>query len=106
MQLFVGQTYIVGPLVTLVMVGVLALVLRWAYGSSPGTMPVINAGGEFGLLREAALVEDAGEANALRAVLSDADIRSTVAPGSRGRTRVLVFERDLEAARRVLGPMY
>ena len=47
-------------------------------------------------------VDEAGDA--LRAVLSDANIRSTTADAGRGRVRVLVFAADLEQARALVGP--
>jgi hypothetical protein len=98
-------TDVVGLVVALVVMGFLALLLRWAYGSArmPGPAPE-GKSTDFGLLHEVAVVGSAGEANALRAVLSDANIRSTVANVGRGRVRVLVFAADLERARALVGP--
>ena len=99
-----GQTYIVGPLVALAVIGVLALVLRWAYGSSLAPRSTPQKAGDFGLLREVALVETQDGANALRALLSDAGIRSTSAKVPGAGTRVLVFATDLDRARSLVGP--
>jgi hypothetical protein len=100
-----GQAYILGPLVALVVTGVLALILRWAYGSSQSPPPPAPAtAGDFGLLREVALVESEDGANALRALLSDAGIRSTNARVPGAGTRVLVFAADLDRARFLVGP--
>jgi len=99
-----GQSYLLGLLVAFLVVGLLALVLRWAYGSSRTPSPPAGGDADFGLLREVAVVESPGEANALQAVLSDAGIRSTSGPAGRGRTRVMVFASDLDRARGVVGP--
>jgi hypothetical protein len=94
-----------GPIVALVVVGLLTLVLRWAFGGSrmPGPAPDGRTG-DFGLLRPVAEVRTADDANALRAVLSDAEIRSTIVAAEHGRVQVLVFAPDLERARRLVGP--
>jgi hypothetical protein len=98
-------TGVVGPVVALLVVAFLALVLRWAFGVSrmPGPVPD-GKSTDFGLLHEVAIAGSAGEANALRAVLSDANIRSTTADAGRGRVRVLVFAADLEQAKALVGP--
>ena len=101
--MFAGQSYLLGPLTVLVAIGALALVLRWVYGVSQDVPPAA-AEDEFGLLQEVTTVDDVGHANALRAVLSDAGIRSTSSKTSHGKTKVLVFAKDLDAARQVLGP--
>jgi hypothetical protein len=101
--MFSGQSYLWGPVIGLLVVGVLAVVLRWTYGSSRATPPAPSAG-DFGLLREVATVVSQGEANALRAVLGDAGIRSTSVRGPDGTAVVMVFEADLDRARRAAGP--
>jgi hypothetical protein len=103
MSVFAGQSYLVGPLTVLAVIGALALVLRWVYGVSR-PMPPEPRADDFGLLREVTTVDDACDANALRAVLADAGIRSTIARTPHGGTTVLVFVKDLDAARQVLGP--
>jgi hypothetical protein len=102
---FAGQSYLWGPLIILGVVGLLALTLRWIYGSSSSTPPIARDGnGDFGLLAEVAATASQGEANALRALLGDAGIRSTTARGPHGTTRVMVFAADLDSARRATGP--
>jgi hypothetical protein len=98
-------TGVVGPIVALLVVAFLALLLRWTFGSAgmPGPVPD-GKGSDFGLLENVALAHSAGEANALRAVLSDAGIRSTTAVAGRGRVRVLVFAADSERAKALVGP--
>jgi hypothetical protein len=95
-----------GPLVALGVIGVLALVLRWTYGSGDRfPVPRPDAPGEdYGLLRPVTVVDSADAARALRAVLSDSDIRATSSPVGDGTFRVMVFAADLERARRVVGP--
>ncbi len=99
-----GQAYILGPLVALAVTGVLALVLRWAYGAAKPQLVAPQENGDFGLLREVALVETDDGANALRALLSDAGIRSTTAKVPGAGTRVMVFATDLDRARSLVGP--
>jgi hypothetical protein len=101
--MFAGQSYLWGPLTVLLVVGVLAAVLRWTYGSARAAPPV-RRDGDFGLLREVTVVPSQGEANALRALLGDAGIRSTCVRAPDGGTAVMVFEGDLEKARRAAGP--
>jgi hypothetical protein len=98
-------TDVVGPIVALVVVAFLALLLRWAFGSArmPGPAPD-GRSSDFGLLQNVAVATSAGEANALRAVLSDAGIRSTTVDAGRGRVRVLVFAADVDRARALVGP--
>jgi hypothetical protein len=98
--------FAVGPLIALAVVGLLALALRWTFGAAhPGPARPAAAGtdGEYGLLAEIAVVPSLAEANALRAVLSDAGIRSTAAIADRGRARVLVFHADADLARVLAG---
>ncbi|MFG1923510.1 hypothetical protein [Cryptosporangium sp. NPDC048952] len=88
-----------------VVVAFLALMLRWTYGTGRISGPSPDGkSSDFGLLHEVAVGNSAGEANALRAVLSDANIRSTTADAGRGRVRVLVFAADLQQARTLVGP--
>jgi hypothetical protein len=101
---FAGQSYLWGPVMVLVVVGVLALVLRWIYGTASPIPPPRQDNGDFGLLRELALVRGQAEANALRAVLGDSGIRSTTASRPDGTVAVMVFAADLDRARRAAGP--
>ncbi|HEV7825552.1 MAG TPA: hypothetical protein VGP02_11645 [Mycobacteriales bacterium] len=88
------MTYLWGPLVAVGVVGVLALVLRWAHA---GSQPI-----DYGMLAEVATVPDLAAAHELRALLSDAGIRSTLSTDRTGRTRVLVFPGDARRARELV----
>lgn len=99
--------FVVGPVIAIVMVCLLAVVAKWVFGSGrprsadadrPGT-PV-----DHGLLRPVADLPDRPAAMALRAVLSDAGIRSTVGVRRDGRVQVLVFPDDEQRARTLVPP--
>jgi hypothetical protein len=87
--------YGVGPVIALVAVGLLALFLRWAFAAGPAARR--RTGDE--LLTPVATLTRHESALALRAVLSDAGIRSTLRRPAAHRTDVLVFPEDLERAR-------
>ncbi len=89
------------PLVALIVVGGLALVLRWAFRNERTVDPFAPV--DYGLLEEAAVVDSTAAGQALRAALGRAGIRATLAIQHDGRCRVLVFADQLDAARRVLG---
>jgi hypothetical protein len=88
-----------GPIVVAVLVvALLVLVTRWAFGPGYGrTAP--PAGPDQGLLVLVATVSSPATARALRAVLSDAGIRSTQRSPAPHRTDVLVFPDDADRAR-------
>jgi hypothetical protein len=88
--------YAVGPVIALAMVGLIALFLRWAF-ASPRTDRSRDAG--EGLLTPVASLTRRESALALRAVLSDAGIRSTLREPAPHRTDVLVFPEDAPRAR-------
>jgi hypothetical protein len=88
-------------LVPFAIVGVLALVLRWA--STPGRSlvagrPRRGAPEDYGLLVPVASPRTDAEAEQLRRRLLAAGIPATVAPTTQG-PRLLVFPRDEQAAR-------
>jgi hypothetical protein len=87
--------YAVGPVIALVMVGLLALFLRWAF--APGAAAAPRTREE--LLTPVATLTRRESALALRAVLSDAGIRSTIREPAAHRVDVLVFPEDVERAR-------
>jgi len=87
--------YAVGPVIALIAVGLIALFLRWAFASAAPTGT--RTGDE--LLTPVATLTRRESALALRAVLSDAGIRSTIRSAAAQRTDVLVFPEDLERAR-------
>lgn len=103
MSVFAGSSYLLGPLILLVAVAALVLALRWAYGGST-SVPPRRASRDFGLLRAVATLDDPDQASALRGMLADSGIRSTISRTDDGRTIVLVFAADLDGARQVLGP--
>lgn len=90
--------WVVGPLVVFSVLGLLALFLRWAFGSDGGE-PRRRTPVDDGLLLRIATASSRESALALRAVLSDAGIRSTIRVAAAHRTEVLVFPEDAERAR-------
>ena len=89
-----------GPmLVILVVLAGLALVMRWAFGTGYGRSRRPAEPADAGLLVRVATVSAPGTARALRAVMSDAGIRSTQRTAARHRTDVLVFPDDAARAR-------
>ncbi|TKJ18658.1 hypothetical protein [Blastococcus sp. CCUG 61487] len=88
-----------GPiLVVAVVLAGLALLTRWAFGPGygRGTPPAERS--DDGLLVPVATVSSPETARALRAVLSDAGIRSTQRTHPSRRTDVLVFPDDAARA--------
>jgi hypothetical protein len=91
--------YAVGPTIAAVMIGLIALFLRWAFGSDTADRAGRGAATGEGLLTPVATLTRRESALALRAVLSDAGIRSTLRQPAPHRTDVLVFPEDAERAR-------
>lgn len=89
--------YLVGPAIAFVVLGLLALFVRWAFGTGAGRTPPPTDGN--GLLTRVATLSSRQSAAALRAVLSDAGIRSTVRFPAAYRAEVLVFPEDADRAR-------
>ena len=89
--------FAVGPFIALLMIALIALFLRWAFGSDRPTRKTGAA--RDGLLTPVATLTRRESALALRAVLSDAGIRSTLREPAPHRTDVLVFPEDAERAR-------
>lgn len=87
--------YLVGPLIAGALVGFLGVVF-WRMGLQ-WTLNPSTSGEDYGLLRPAAVAADAGAAEEIRRMLTDAGIRATLAG-----TTVLVFAEDLTEARRAL----
>ena len=90
--------YAVGPVIATLMVGLIVLFLRWAF-SSPSSSGKGAADSGVGLLTPVASLTRRESALALRAVLSDAGIRSTLREPAPHRTDVLVFPEDVDRAR-------
>jgi hypothetical protein len=102
MQLAVGSqgdTLFTQGLIVVVL-GVLVLVLRWIFG--PDDRRRERRPADDGLLTLVATVNRRETALALRAVLSDAGIRSSVRFPAAYRAEVLVFPEDAERARQLV----
>lgn len=100
-----GHHFLVGPLLALLLAGVLAGLLRWTYGTHHQHVapPAESDDHDLGLLREVAVVPSTQAADVLRRLLAADGIRTTVRPTADavGR-RVLVFAEDERTARMVL----
>jgi hypothetical protein len=99
-----SYSFAVEPLIALGVVGVLALLLRWAFSSGHSLVerrPAVGSPEQYGLLVPVAEPPTFVEAELLRRRLSDAGLRATLAPTTEG-PRVLVFPEDAKAARLVL----
>ncbi len=86
--------------VPFLVLALLALFMRWAFGTGYGRdrrRPAPSA--DDGLLTLVATLSRRESALALRAVLSDAGIRSTVRVRTAHRVEVLVFPEDADRAR-------
>ena len=97
-------SYAFGPIVALLVVGVLMLLLRWAFSSGHSLVerrPEVGSPEQYGLLVPIAEPPTFVEAELVRRRLSDAGLRATLAPTTEG-PRVLVFPEDVKAARLVL----
>jgi hypothetical protein len=91
--------FLVGPAIAFAVLGLLALFMRWAFGTGydTGADPRLSVGD--GLLIRIATLSRRESALALRAVLSDAGIRSTIRFPAENRADVLVFPEDADHAR-------
>ncbi len=97
-------SYAFGPIVALLVVGVLMLLLRWAFSSGHSLVerrPEVGSPEQYGLLVPVAEPPTFVEAELVRRRLSDAGLRATLAPTTEG-PRVLVFPEDVKAAHLVL----
>ena len=90
--------FLVGPGIAFAALALVALFMRWAFGTGYGrSQPTVRV--EDGLLTRVATLSRRESALALRAVLSDAGIRSTVRSPTAGTADVLVFPEDADRAR-------
>ncbi|MCP2325113.1 hypothetical protein HDA40_003620 [Hamadaea flava] len=98
--------YVIGPVVALMVTGLLALLLHRALrrqeaaAARPATP---SRPGDYGLLVPVASCRDQVDADLVREHLATAGIRSTLTTGVDGRIRVLVFADALDRARRLVG---
>ena len=88
-----------GPLIAGAVVVALAFFMRWAFGRGYGLQRPPAVPAEDGLLTLVATLSRRESAMALRAVLSDAGIRSTIRVPAAHRADVLVFPEDADRAR-------
>ncbi|MBB4697095.1 hypothetical protein [Paractinoplanes abujensis] len=103
--------YLIGPLIAVGLVGLLGAVfwrmgLQWTLAAEPepGTgLAIFGDTDDYGLLCPAAVTTDADVADEIRQLLGQAGIRATHACDRDGRTVVLVFPEQVEAARRLVG---
>ena len=91
--------YAAGPVVVFVVLALLALFTRWAFGTGGSGTKRSPRPADDGLLTRVATTSSRESALALRAVLSDAGIRSTVRFPTPHRAEVLVFPEDAARAR-------
>jgi hypothetical protein len=97
-------SYAFGPLIALGALGVLMLLLRWAFGRGHSLVERRSRQGaeaEYGLLVSVARPTTFIEAEILCRRLTAAGLRATLAPTTMG-PRVMVFPDDAPAARALL----
>ncbi|MGH3906735.1 MAG: hypothetical protein ACRDTE_21530 [Pseudonocardiaceae bacterium] len=103
-----GLHFIIGPLLALLVVGLLGGLLRWTYGThkqhvTPYSEEDAADDSDLGLLREVAVVAGPEAADVLRRRLAADGIRATVRPtADKTGRRILVFAEDESDARVVL----
>src|ERR1700757_1232453 len=94
------------PFIAFLVVGVLALILRWAWSSRPGSLlsirPRTGPDTDYGLLVPVAAPVDATDGRRLAARLDLIGVRSTLTATQSG-LRLLVFPDDADRARGALG---
>jgi hypothetical protein len=91
--------FLVGPGIAFAVLALLALFMRWAFGTGYGSQRGAEPAAPDELLTRIATLSRRESALALRAVLSDAGIRSTVRCPAAYRADVLVFPEDADRAR-------
>jgi hypothetical protein len=99
-----SYSYLYGPLMALVAIGVLVLVLRWAFGKGSSVVerpPRAGTPDQYGLLDAVASPGTYIEAEILRQRLETEGIKATV-PMTNDGPRVMVWPRDRDRAAAVL----
>ncbi len=99
-----SYSYAFGPVVAFCALGLLVVLLRWAFSRGHSLVerrPHAGTEGEYGLLVPVASPETFVEAEVIRRRLLDHNIRATLAPTTDG-PRVLVFPSEVKAAEAVL----
>lgn len=96
-------SFVFGPLAAFGAIGVLILVLKWAFGRRTSVVaapPRVGRAEEYGLLVPVASPTNYIEGELLRRRLEDAGIRANLAQTADG-PRVLVWPQDVDKARAV-----
>lgn len=99
-----SYSYVFGPLTAFLAVGVLTLLLRWAFGRGGSLVerrPAPGGEREYGLLVPVAAPPTYIEGEVLRRELESAGLRATLTQTAEG-PRVMVWPGDEPTARRVL----
>ena len=99
-----SYSFLFGPVLALAAIGVIILLLRWAFSSGHSLVerrPTRGTEREYGLLVTVAAPKTFVEAEVLRRKLEDAGLRATLAPTVQG-PRVMVFPEDASVARALL----
>jgi hypothetical protein len=96
--------YVIGPVVALMVTGLLALLLHRALRrqEEAARPPVPSNPDDYGLLVPVASCRDRVDADLVRQHLATEGIRSTLSTDVDGRVRVLVFADALDRARRLV----
>lgn len=93
-----------GPLVAFLVIGILVLILRWAFARGGSLIPGPARRGppsDYGLLVEVAAPRSAADAEQAADRLEAAGIQATIAPTTAGR-RIMVWPADESRARDLL----
>jgi len=100
-----GYSFLTGPVVAVLVVGLFVLILRWAYSTKPTTLlsapPKPGAPDEYGLLVSVAAPTSVAEGEQIRGRLETAGFRVTLAETHSG-LHVLVWPADATGARAAL----
>jgi hypothetical protein len=99
-----SYSYVYGPLMALIVIGVLVLVLRWAFGSGGSVVerpPLPGSPDQYGLLDAIASPSTYIEAEIIRQRLEAEGIKATVAMTNDG-PRVMVWPDDTVRATAVV----
>ena len=102
-------SYVLGPVVALLALGVIVLMCRWVFSTSTrdqrsaARRASAATAGDYGLLVPVTTVRTPEDAELLRGLLKQAGIRGTVAPSPEGAYAVLVFRADALRARDLVG---
>ena len=98
------MSFLFAPLMAFLALGVLALLLRWAFSSGHSLVarrPRVGASTEYGLLVPVARPPTVVQAEVVRRHLVARGVRATLAPATDGPT-VLVWPQDASLAREIL----